>query len=405
LEFWKKITERLLEDTSTSGTKFSPLDGLRGIAVLVVFLSHSSGFRQRLTPWTSFHGTGHLGVYLFFVLSGFLLTWSLLAAPRINFTGFYLRRFFRIAPLFYLIVSAVFAWQLWSGRVDLFNLHVKEGWTGYLQHLAFYRGDSVFWTIAAEFEFYVILPFLVAALARGGAKIAALYAVVAAAAGVWYILIEFGKVDPRYSLKIANIVHHSQYLDVFLYGIIAAWFFQRPGFVEQARAHRAFHSATTAALVVVIVLSLILVAENFFGLGRFWRNEQSWWKALDAPARFGPQSWSIFYGPAFAIIALASLTGHRFLTAVCNLRILRLIGVTGFSWYMIHFPILRMVNALFGFAPTAGGKVEWTFREPAALFVSFVITSAAAIALYLAVEKPFMILSRNLLRKPKPVAV
>ncbi len=404
MELWKKLTDPVLEDTSTSGTKFSPLDGLRGIAVLVVFLSHSSGFRQRLTPWTSFHGTGHLGVYLFFVLSGFLLTWSLLASPQIRLGAFYLRRFFRIAPLFYLIVGGVFAVQLWSGRVDLFNLHIKDGWPGFLRHLAFYQGDSVFWTIAAEFEFYVVLPFLVLALARGGGKVVALYAVIALGYGVWYLLIELGKVDPSYSLKVAKIVHHSQYFDVFLFGILAAWLFRQPGFSEQMKKDsNVLHFFATSLILSVLFVSLVLVAENFFGLGRLWRNEQTWWKMLGTPAKFGPHTLSLFYAPAFAVIALAALTGHRVLHAVCNWRPLRLIGVTGFSWYMIHFPILRLVNALYGFSPTAGRSVEWTVREPLALATSFVLTSLAAVALYLAVEKPFMMLSRNLLRRPASV--
>ena len=72
---------------------------------------------------------------------------------------------------------------------------------------------------------------------------------------------------------------------------------------------------------------------------------------------------------------------------------------------MIHFPILRLVNSLFGFLPTAGGNVAWSMREPVALAVSFVLTFAAAIVLYLWVEKPFMVLSRNLLRKKTPAAV
>ncbi len=401
MSFLEKLYSHVLEDTSTSGSKFSVLDGLRGIAVVVVFLSHSSAFRQRLTPWTSFHGTGHIGVYLFFVLSGFLLTWSLLSAPRINFAGFYLRRFFRIAPLFYLIVGAVFAVQLWSGRVDLFNLHIKGGWQGFLSHLAFYQGDSVFWTIAAEFEFYVILPFLVLALARGGGKVAALYAIVAAFYGVWYVLIEFGKVSPNYSLRLANIAHHSQYLDVFIVGILAAWLFRHPRFSTEMKKDRNILQALTAPTIIsVLFVSLALVAESFFGLGRAWRNEQAWWQLLDAPAKFGLHTLSPFYGPAFAIIALSALAGHRVLNAVCNWRPLRIIGVTGFSWYLIHFPVLRIVNALFGFAPTAGGKVEWTFLEPLALAMSFVLTSLAAVALYLVVEKPFMVLSRNFLRRP-----
>ena len=401
MSLWEKICDRVLEDTSTCGTKFSALDGLRGIAVMVVFLSHSSAFRQRVTPWTSFHGTGHLGVYLFFVLSGFLLTWSLLAAPRINFTGFYLRRFFRIAPLFYLIVGVVFALQLWSGRIDLYNLHVKGGWQGFLSHLAFYQGDSVFWTIAAEFEFYVILPFLVLGLARGGGKIAALYGVLALCYGVWYLLIELGKIAPGYSLRVAKIAHHSQYLDVFIFGILAAWFFRQPRFsVELKKDSTVLHVFATLMIISVISVSLTLVAENFFGLGRLWRSEQAWWKIMGAPVKFGPHMWSVFYGPAFAVIALAALTGHRVLHTVCNWRPLRLIGVTGFSWYLIHFPVLRLVNALFGFAPNTGGNLEWTLREPLALATTFVITSAAAILLYLTIEKPFMVLSRNFLRRP-----
>ena len=110
------------------------------------------------------------------------------------------------------------------------------------------------------------------------------------------------------------------------------------------------------------------------------------------------------FAAPFAVIALAALTGHRWLGAACNWRPLRLIGVTGFSWYLIHFPILRLVNALFGFPPNTGGNIEWTLREPLALATSFVITSAAAVLLYLTIEKPFMMLSRNLIRRPKAVA-
>jgi peptidoglycan/LPS O-acetylase OafA/YrhL len=404
LRFWNALTDRVLEDTSTSGTKFSPLDGLRGIAVLVVFLSHASAFRQRLTPWTSFHGTGHLGVYLFFVLSGFLLTWSLLASPKVRFFGFYLRRFFRIAPLYYLILSAVFAIQLWTGRVDLYNLHIKGGAVGFLQHLAFYKGNSVFWTIAAEFEFYVILPFLVLALARWGGKAAMVYLVIIAGYGVWSLFIEMGRIDPRYSLKVADIAHHSQYLDVFLCGILAAWVFRKPAFAATGEgAHRGLHRLANVLAIAAIGISLALAAENIFGLGRHWRNEQSWWQSFGSPRRVDPQWWSIFFGPAFAVIALAALTRHRVFQTICDWRPLRLIGVTGFSWYLIHFPILRLTNAAFGLPPTAGGAIAWTWREPAAFASSFILTSLVAVVLYLVVEKPFMMMSRNFLKRRVPI--
>jgi len=88
-----RVLDLILQDTSVNGTKYAALDGLRGLAVLTVFFSHSSGFRQRPTPWTSFHGLGHIGVYLFFVLSGFLLAGSLLGERRADTRDFFIRRF------------------------------------------------------------------------------------------------------------------------------------------------------------------------------------------------------------------------------------------------------------------------------------------------------------------------
>jgi peptidoglycan/LPS O-acetylase OafA/YrhL len=400
VKFWDKFCGRILEDTSTTGTKFSTLDGLRGLAVLTVFLSHSSGFRQRLSPWTSFHGTGHLGVYLFFVLSGFLLAWSLLSSARINFGGFYMRRFFRIAPLFYLVVTAVFACQLATGVVDLFNLHIKGGNLGYIKHLLFYQGDSVFWTIAAEFEFYIILPFIALFLMRYGRMAAISLSIFAVAYGTWYVLIEAGKIDPRWSLKVAGIVHHSQYLDVFVCGILTAWMFRKPNFEAMWESRRGLlHSLATVVGFTVLVISLLLVAENIFGFGRNWRNAEPWWNALHLPKRFGPASFSMLYGAAFGFIALAALNGHSLLQPILNNRLLRVIGVTGFSWYLIHFPVIRIVNWLFGFLPTSGANIQWTSAEPIACILSFIITFAVAAVLYLLVEKPFMMMSRNLLRR------
>src|SRR6218665_2303652 len=54
----------------------SSLDGIRGTAALIVLLSHTSLAGQTLAPWLNFGGTGHVGVYLFFVLSAYLVTLS-----------------------------------------------------------------------------------------------------------------------------------------------------------------------------------------------------------------------------------------------------------------------------------------------------------------------------------------
>ena len=65
----------MVTNTAPTGKHFAALDGLRGIAVLMVVLSHLSLLQLNPFP-VDFAGTGKCGVYLFFVLSAFLLTYQ-----------------------------------------------------------------------------------------------------------------------------------------------------------------------------------------------------------------------------------------------------------------------------------------------------------------------------------------
>ena len=87
------------------------LDGLRGFAVLVVFLDHASVYLQPfgnpMLDWVRRAcSTGWFGVDLFFVLSGFLITTILLEARGAEnfYKTFYARRFLRLAPLYYSVL-------------------------------------------------------------------------------------------------------------------------------------------------------------------------------------------------------------------------------------------------------------------------------------------------------------
>ena len=63
-----------------SASRVGPIDGVRGIAVLIVFFSHSAGRKMYLHPNLDFSGIGHVGVYLFFCLSAYLLASKLFSA-------------------------------------------------------------------------------------------------------------------------------------------------------------------------------------------------------------------------------------------------------------------------------------------------------------------------------------
>jgi peptidoglycan/LPS O-acetylase OafA/YrhL len=145
------------------------LDGLRGLAVLIVFLSHTSNDGTYLLPHADFSGIGKSGVFLFFVLSSFLLTLPFVSKGRQAFTrnfilNYAVRRFFRIYPLYFLflllglVTSLIFSQVLSSDKpVGIpFYLSVND----FIAQLALIQGEGVTWSILVEFRYYFLLPFL-----------------------------------------------------------------------------------------------------------------------------------------------------------------------------------------------------------------------------------------------------
>src|SRR6267154_4420619 len=87
------------------------LDGLRAVAVLLVCAGHLAGTRHFISSGAMAHAgdVGNLGVRIFFVISGFLITHLLLVergrAGSISLKAFYMRRALRILPAFYVFVG------------------------------------------------------------------------------------------------------------------------------------------------------------------------------------------------------------------------------------------------------------------------------------------------------------
>src|SRR3982751_1674485 len=94
------------------------LDGLRGIAVLAVMAHHLEMF---MPARRSLISGGYLGVDIFFVLSGFLITSVLLSeagkSGTIVLKNFYLRRVMRLVPAYWLFLILLFAFGGWAGRI------------------------------------------------------------------------------------------------------------------------------------------------------------------------------------------------------------------------------------------------------------------------------------------------
>jgi peptidoglycan/LPS O-acetylase OafA/YrhL len=138
------------------------LDGLRAFAVLVVIAFHTM---PKVVP------NGGVGVDIFFVLSGYLITRILLSefaeTGRINFGNFYMRRFLRLTPALWLLLLA---YGLDGARLggELMRVHLAAVFyaalyvTNWIRAFDLTEGSSLnhTWSLAVEEQFYLVIPAL-----------------------------------------------------------------------------------------------------------------------------------------------------------------------------------------------------------------------------------------------------
>lgn len=169
-------------------------DGLRAIGFLLVFFSHK-------LPTARDEFYGEIGVWLFFILSGFLITRILVesremaertgfASPGRLLANFYIRRAGRIFPVYYMLLAAltlasvVVPMENFTTHSRIFywtyltNFYLAEhGWAGHFSHL---------WSLAVEEQYYLIFAPLVLFLPRGAAMASCiLFILVGILAQIW----------------------------------------------------------------------------------------------------------------------------------------------------------------------------------------------------------------------------
>jgi peptidoglycan/LPS O-acetylase OafA/YrhL len=219
------------EPLFTAG-RIPSLDGLRALSISMVLFAHLSGTRFFPGFVAGRRDLGNIGVRIFFVISGFLITTLLLqetaAKGRISLKLFYLRRSLRIFPcaFVYLAVAALLTWAGWL------SLSVKD-----LLHAATYtvNYEAVrpwhiihLWSLSVEEQFYLIWPVLLFFLgARRGMRFAAAVLVLAPLTrlGMWYFL-----PDLRWSIGTAFQTNADALAAGCVLAGIRGWLWARPGY-------------------------------------------------------------------------------------------------------------------------------------------------------------------------------
>jgi peptidoglycan/LPS O-acetylase OafA/YrhL len=331
---------------------------MRGVAALLVVSSHLSHAGLHLVPGLDLAGIGKPGVYLFFVLSAFLLTRQVLSraphelADRFLWLRYLARRVLRIFPLF----SFVLVVSLLAGRFCGLALPFAISGQELLDHLTLRAGKDVLWSIPPEFQYYLVLPFVGAACVllerRIGWVLAAAAVAIAWAASAW----------PG-SLAVGNSYALGPYLPIFLIGSVAAVAHERLAGSPRWRRRRGLFEAAAVACALAVVLTIPSVFAAVSG------------QAVASDRFHGSR---ILYGALWSAFLIGTLLGTGRCRAALAATPARALGFVSFSVYLWHMAVIRVVGSVW---PGAGSAGAWL-----ALGLTLVLASAS----WLAIERPFL---------------
>lgn len=340
-------------------THLPQLDGLRAIAVSIVFFAHCG--LENIIP-------GGFGVTIFFFLSGFLIT-SLLRSEaaqtgRVDIKAFYIRRTFRIWPPLYLTMA--FAVLLGFASTDGF----KIDWLGIAEQLAFIsnynylwghqlRGLLVIpmWSLAIEEHFYLFFPFLYAFWLR---KLPSHRAALICAGGCVVVLLIRVYCAYTFSdlLKIYSLSHTR--IDSILFGsCLALW--SNPSLDEKVWRPPAWAALAAGA----VLLLCLLVRDEFFR----------------QTLRYSLQGGALF------VLFLYVMTHDNWTTHWLKSAPLRIIGLYSYTIYLVHIPIIMVVTGIWP-----------AMTVPMIIVVAGPLVMAYAAVMYWGVERPFARLRKRMHR-------
>lgn len=354
------------ETLTTDGrVRLESLTSLRFFAAFMVLCHHSAIFYLRdIPPVRALARPGFIGVAFFFVLSGFVLTWSY--KPSLPNRTFYWRRFARIYPLHIttLIVAFFVLEPDWGGsrsvRTIAENVFLLQAWSPIERTSSVLNGVS--WTLACEAFFYALFPFLFVALSRCSnralARIVVLGVVAVFAFDVVMFQVAHGLIPGTVTTKNPLLR-----LPEFVTGMCLALALQRG-----VRFNISMRTALLVAGATYVFLGYV--------------------SAWDTP-RFG-FVWPGFLQtltmlPAIVLIILAAaqrdMEGRR---GVLQNRVLVLLGASSFALYMIHYVPMLYVRQY----------ETWGLNDPHVLQRTLIegsfalIAITASIVVYSAFERP-----------------
>ena len=421
-----------LEGRTQNNRTIASLDGVRAIACLTVIGFHISLITRDTHLWSpATPGTLHRifssivlagasGVTLFFVLSGFLLFMPfckgmLFEAKWPSTISFYLRRAFRILPGYYVVLLSILLISHpeylhishWQDLTLFFTLFMDA------TPATFQQINGPFWTLAVEWQFYLLLPWLMIAFSLLVLRIPRrwrVYALVVCLAGVvaWGIWSRtwgaYYTASTAQTFLVPRSVYNvflfftygvaGKYLEDFAAGMLVSliyiYILQSPspgkfGIVIQRLSPLLF----LAGLTVLMVLALWHYNVWYFN---------SWpvFDRLSTPL-YNDMSEACLAG-GFGLCIIAILLGPGWLRRPFEWSPLRWIGLISFSLYMLHLPLLIFFMVNVGYHMQ--GINRYVGISLYLLWTLCVIFPVSFLS-FLLVEKPWVAVGNKLLKRSK----
>jgi peptidoglycan/LPS O-acetylase OafA/YrhL len=371
------------------------IDGLRALCVLAILLYHAE------LPWL---GGGFLGVEVFFVISGYLIT-SLLrsefaGSQRIDLLDFWRRRARRLLPALWALLFAVSVYavaylpgelyrlrgEVVAGLTYVSNWYLLLGHHSYFEQVGRPSLLKHLWSLAIEEQFYLAWPLLFAALSRRGSArlVGAVSLVLAVSSAFWLAVRVEPGVDPS-----ALYFDSSARAAAMLFGAVLACFWS-PSLALDSPVSNAEKPRSSAYMLLDLLGGVGLAVLAY---------ACSFWSEADALVFRG--GLVLVDLAALAVIVAVVHPRGRFFKRLLGAEPLRFIGTRSYGLYLWHWPL---------FVLTRPG-LDLPLEGAASLFVRLAGAFALAELSYRFIEEPVrsgrltkLIRARAASREPGPAA-
>ncbi len=347
--------------------KYRPeIDGLRAVSVFSVIFYHAkiniSGF--------NFLKGGFLGVDIFFVISGFLITTIILSEIKLtnsfNFFSFYERRVRRILPalLTVTLFSSFFAYQiLLPNQLLDFSDSVFSSLFFFTNYFFYFLGEQYnappsqfipllhYWSLAVEEQYYILYPLFLYLLFKKNLKIFLSSIIIILLASLFFSISNNDPILNFYSL-------HTRIWQLLIGGLVA--------YVVSTNLNLFSEKVEN----FLVYFGFLLIVSSFFLID-------------DSHENLGLKSMPAVIGTALIIY---SGKGNNYLIKFLSLKIITFFGLISYSLYLWHYPI-------FSFARLTGFIQNDLFNK---ILIGLLIIFLSILSYYL-VEKPFR--NKNKIKK------